>query len=331
MLAPEDLDDYAEAIASVESRGSGDYSAVGKPTRTGDRAYGRYQVMGANIPAWTHAALGQSLTPEQFLADKDAQDRVFRHRFGGSVMKFGNAEDAASEWFTGKPAAQGARRSDGNITGAKYVQKFSKGLKEARAARDPGDLKDPGDDEILKRYEPKATGKSGPAEGPSDDEILKRYAAPEKTKAPAGDVAGRAADLFGSRVAGAGAPSGGDDEKLKAAGLKAHPELAPKNPLFSLSFDPHHSGLAALITPGSADEKAARVSEWAQQWAKDNPDLVKAAGAVGGGAALRYSPSLVKYIAKHLGHIGAGVIGGEYLSKSGIGHDIMELLGMGAK
>ena len=325
MLAPEDLDNYAEAIASIESKGSGDYGAVGKPTRTGDRAYGRYQVMGTNIPAWTYAALGQSLTPGQFLRDKDAQDKVFRHHFGSAVTEYGNTDDAASDWFTGKPAAEGANRSDGSITGAKYVQKFNKALQVARAARDPGEVDDPGDDEILKRYSPSPKG--APMAGPSDDEILKRYATPEaKPKAAVGDVAGRAADLFSSKVAGTSGSE--NDEKLKAAGERMHPELQPSNPFLSLKFDPHHSGLAALITPGSVDEKAARLSEWAQQWAKDNPGLAEAAGTVGGLALLRHFPGLLK----HVGQVGVGAVAGDYLlSKHGIGKDLMELLGMGTK
>jgi hypothetical protein len=80
---------YRDAIASIESAGSGDYSAMGPQTKSGDRAYGRYQVMGANIPNWTKDALGQSMTPEQFLASPEAQDKVFDHRFGGYADKYG--------------------------------------------------------------------------------------------------------------------------------------------------------------------------------------------------------------------------------------------------
>lgn len=324
MLGLEDLDSYREAIAGIESAGSGDYNAVGKPTRDGDRAYGRYQVMGKNIPAWTHKVLGQAMTPEEFMANPQAQDAVFDDQFGGAVMRYGNPQDAASEWFTGKPLAQGAKRSDGRLNGAQYVQKFNTHL--ARAQTDRAIMSDDRD-EVLQKYntEPKD------GDAPDRDAILKKYSTPS-APSPKGDVKGRAADLFGGKVAGEGAPSGADDENLKAAGLKAHPELQPSNPLFSLKYDPHHSGLAALITPGSADEKMARLSEWAQQWAADNPDLVKAATSVGGLAALRYSPALAKLLLKHAGHIGVGAVAGDYLmSKHGIGKDLMELLGMGAR
>ncbi len=124
------LDASREAIASIESRGSGDYGAKGPPTRSGDRAYGRYQVMGANVPGWSKAALGKEMTPEQFLGDKAAQDAVFNHRFGGYVNQYGSPQQAASMWFTGRPQAQGGQASDGYITGNQYVNRFNDALKQ---------------------------------------------------------------------------------------------------------------------------------------------------------------------------------------------------------
>lgn len=117
---------FRDAIASIESRGSGDYKALGPVTRTGDRAYGRYQVMGANIAPWTRAALGREMTPQEFLANPQAQDAVFDHVFGGYVQEYGSPEEAASVWFTGRPLAQGANRRDVNgMTGSRYVEKFA--------------------------------------------------------------------------------------------------------------------------------------------------------------------------------------------------------------
>lgn len=119
---------YRDAIASIESKGSGDYSALG-PATNGDRAYGRYQVMGSNIPAWTKAALGQSLTPQQFLADPKAQDAVFDYQFGQNMQKYGNPNDAASVWFTGRPQAQGGNSRDVlGTSGNGYVNKFAQAL-----------------------------------------------------------------------------------------------------------------------------------------------------------------------------------------------------------
>ena len=116
---------YRDAIASIESRGSGDYSAIGPVTKSGDRAYGRYQVMGNNIPEWTKAALGKSMTPEQFLADQSAQDAVFDHRFGMYVQKYGE-EAAARAWFGGegaikKPNAKDVLGTTVNDYGKKFV------------------------------------------------------------------------------------------------------------------------------------------------------------------------------------------------------------------
>lgn len=121
---------YRDAIASIESSGSGGYSAVGPRTKTGDRAYGRYQVMGANIPEWTRAVFGRAMSPQEFLANPEAQDRVFKHRFGGYVQKYGNPADAASAWFTGRPrsASSGQARDALGTSGNQYVAKFAAAL-----------------------------------------------------------------------------------------------------------------------------------------------------------------------------------------------------------
>ena len=121
--------DWANAIASIESAGSGDYSAIGPVTAKGNRAYGRYQVMDFNIGPWTEKYLGRRLTPEEFLASKEAQDAVFAGEFGGNVEKYGNPQDAASVWFTGKPVATGGNRKDIlGTTGNVYVDKFNNAL-----------------------------------------------------------------------------------------------------------------------------------------------------------------------------------------------------------
>jgi hypothetical protein len=121
--------DWANAIASIESAGSGDYSALGPITAKGNRAYGRYQVMDFNIGPWTEKHLGRRLTPEEFLASKEAQDAVFAGEFGGNVEKYGNPQDAASVWFTGKPVATGGNRKDIlGTTGNVYVDKFNNAL-----------------------------------------------------------------------------------------------------------------------------------------------------------------------------------------------------------
>jgi hypothetical protein len=118
-----DMDRAKQAIAGIESGGR--YGALGPVTNRGDRAFGKYQVMGANIPSWTKEALGRSMTPAEFLASPEAQERVFETQFGKSVAKYGNPADAASVWFSGRPLAKAGNASDVlGTTVPQYAQKF---------------------------------------------------------------------------------------------------------------------------------------------------------------------------------------------------------------
>lgn len=128
---------YRNAIANIESRGSGNYAALGPKLASGDRAYGRYQVMGSNIPQWTKAALGKAMTPEEFLKDQAAQDAVFDHRFGLYVQKYG-PEKAARAWFGGEGSINKPGRQDVLGTSvATYGKKFMQGLGAPSAAGAP--------------------------------------------------------------------------------------------------------------------------------------------------------------------------------------------------
>lgn len=121
---------YAKAIQSIES--SGNYGALGPITRSGDRAYGAYQIMGANIGPWSQAALGRTMSASEFLTDKGAQDAIFAHRFGGYVDKYG-ASGAAQAWFGG-PGSVGKGGMGADIlgtTGNEYVAKFNGALEKA--------------------------------------------------------------------------------------------------------------------------------------------------------------------------------------------------------
>lgn len=132
---PGNMSAYADAIASIESAGSGDYAALGPTTKKGNRAYGRYQVMDFNVGPWTEAALGKRMSPQEFLSDPAAQDAVFNHRFGDYVSQYG-PEGAASMWFTGRPHAPNAKDILGT-SGAGYVGKFNRALQQ-RPAGAPG-------------------------------------------------------------------------------------------------------------------------------------------------------------------------------------------------
>lgn len=93
------LADWQNRIAGIESGGR--YDIVGPQTSSGDHAYGKYQVMGANIPDWTEQALGVRMTPQQFLQNEAAQDATFNHKFGDYASKYGPT-GAAKAWFAGE-------------------------------------------------------------------------------------------------------------------------------------------------------------------------------------------------------------------------------------
>ncbi|QBR71914.1 hypothetical protein CU048_12250 [Beijerinckiaceae bacterium] len=123
-----DLAAAAAAIKTIESgSAAGDYGKIGPYNRSGtDRPYGAYQVMGSNVPDWTKQVTGTAMTPEQFLADKAAQDAVFLAKFGEYLQKFG-PEGAARAWLGGEKAVNdpnGPADVNGTRPGA-YGERFS--------------------------------------------------------------------------------------------------------------------------------------------------------------------------------------------------------------
>lgn len=118
------LQNARDRIAAIESRGSGDYKAIGSVVESGDRAYGRYQVMGANVGPWSQEALGFRITPEQLLNNPGFQDKIFDHVFGGYLDKYG-AEGAAQAWFGGEGAVGKTGRPDMHgTTVGEYGKRF---------------------------------------------------------------------------------------------------------------------------------------------------------------------------------------------------------------
>lgn len=108
----------------------GNYDAVGKPNDKGQRAYGKFQVFETNLPSWTKEALGREYTPDEFLADPQAQEKVADHFMGQSLQKYGNPDDVASVWFTGRPVEK-AGLDVQDYTGtsnAAYLDKFRQGM-----------------------------------------------------------------------------------------------------------------------------------------------------------------------------------------------------------
>lgn len=94
------FDAFLWSLTQQES--GGNYHALG-PWTGGDRAYGRYQVMGRNIASWTRQYYGHALTPQQYLNNPRAQDAVVRGRLKSYVRKYGY-RGAASAWYSGNPS-----------------------------------------------------------------------------------------------------------------------------------------------------------------------------------------------------------------------------------
>lgn len=215
---PENLRRARDAISSIE----GNYSSIG-PLTGGDRPYGRYQVMGKNLPTWTKEALGRPLTPEQFLADTDAQDRVFDHHFGKAWTTHGSPEDAASVWFTGRPRSQTSAK-DVDVLGTSapvYVDKFRK----AFGSGESGGTQAAPKPHVAKALEIVAAPLAVPEEELDDEEIARREQDPSDRHATQllesmGLAAGQAARGGRQGFAGGGVPEADDMPVLDEEALQ---------------------------------------------------------------------------------------------------------------
>ena len=120
------IEEWLQRVARNESGSRKDaYTLVGERSRRGDYPYGKYQVMGENVPAWTQAYLGKKMTPEEFLANPDAQEQVARARGGEYLTKYG-PEGAAAAWFAGEKGMNDPNRKDTLGTHvAEYRRRFN--------------------------------------------------------------------------------------------------------------------------------------------------------------------------------------------------------------
>lgn len=123
-----ELQSTMQGISYVESRDAKDpYSLRSKASRNGDRAYGKYQIMGSNIPSWTKEATGKSYTPQEFLANPDIQEQTAAYHINRNLQKY-SPEDAASIWFSGRPAKKaGNARDVYGTTVPQYIKMFNQG------------------------------------------------------------------------------------------------------------------------------------------------------------------------------------------------------------
>jgi hypothetical protein len=119
-----------EAIVGQES--GGDYNAISTHTDSrGNHSYGKYQILGTNIPQWTMEALGQKMNIRQFLRSQEAQDKVFAWHIGNLIKKYGNINDIASVYFSGGAYAKNKDKKDAS---GKTVAEYASDINRRYAA-----------------------------------------------------------------------------------------------------------------------------------------------------------------------------------------------------
>jgi hypothetical protein len=115
------MERYAAAIRKIESTNRYHVTANAGRGRT---ALGAYQILDINLPSWSRAALGRTVSRSEFLRSPHLQDRIFRHRFAQYVRKYG-AHGAARAWLGGEGAARGGGGMDRfGSTPSSYAAKF---------------------------------------------------------------------------------------------------------------------------------------------------------------------------------------------------------------
>lgn len=123
----EKINNIMEGIAYVEtSMDTNPYTSLSIKSKNGDRAYGKWQIMGNYIPTWTKEALGKSYTKEQFLARPDIQYKTVYIRIQGYVKNGTSAQDMACIWFSGRSCKKAGNSRDAyGTTVPQYLKKFN--------------------------------------------------------------------------------------------------------------------------------------------------------------------------------------------------------------
>ena len=120
------------------------YKALGPVIKegknAGNRAYGKYQIMDFNIPAWTEEILNRKMTPEEFRNDPAAQEVVAKAKIKQYWDKYHNIDDVAAAWHSGVPLKQAIseNRRDVHETTQRYAGNVSDAFNSERAARASG-------------------------------------------------------------------------------------------------------------------------------------------------------------------------------------------------
>lgn len=92
--------------AVIVQESGGNYSAVNKDSG----ALGIGQVMPANVPSWSKEALGRSITPKEFLASPELQNKIIKFKldqYYNEALKKGYSPDdavryVAAKWYSGR-------------------------------------------------------------------------------------------------------------------------------------------------------------------------------------------------------------------------------------
>lgn len=126
------FEQFYRAIAEQES--SNNYRAKGIWVQ-GDRAYGKYQIMGANLPSWGRKFLGFVPSPEDFLSHPEWQEKMARGQLKEYWDNYG-ARGAASAWYSGDPKKH--MNTSGQYGGMPSIKSYVDSVL-ATAARMPSD------------------------------------------------------------------------------------------------------------------------------------------------------------------------------------------------
>jgi len=139
-------DMFMQGIAGTESAGSRDAYGGTDPYKVlsgqktiaelnamtqsekDNTAYGKYQVMGFNIPKWTQEAFGKAMTIQEFLNSPEKQEALMKFKSEQEYAKYGNWDDVASVWFSGRPASGNTRSDKFGTSVPTYITKYRNNL-----------------------------------------------------------------------------------------------------------------------------------------------------------------------------------------------------------
>ena len=112
-----------ESIADVESgwKYNARWPRVVSWKYQGERALWKYQVMPSNLPQWSQEAIGRGVTDEYYMNNSYIQDAIAKFQILKIFDKYGNWDDVASVWYSGKPLNKAQKRSDGYMWTSNYV------------------------------------------------------------------------------------------------------------------------------------------------------------------------------------------------------------------